>query len=286
MTTVRDDTARERMTASAPKSPPVWRRPGASIGTLGRVLTLLAAAALTLFLLGTFLLAAARTQGSLSSSGLLSSLSIDNLRYDWQQVHGFGGGVFTTWYVNSIIVCAGGAALSLAVGVPAGYALAKIEFPFRKAILIATLLMMVIPNTVLVIPLFLEVSALHQIGQLWPVTVIFGFFPFGTYLAFIHFDTALPKVKPRRSSSPATWTGSRSPVSSSGSRYPYRSKRSRSQVSSRSLPTGRITSSPLAPAPGRQSCDAHGRTTGTHLAASSTTPPAQLARRCSSTCRN
>jgi multiple sugar transport system permease protein len=51
---------------------------------------------------------------------------------------------------------------------------------------------MVMPNTVLVIPLFLEVSAIHQVGQLWSVAVIMAFFPFGTYLAFVHYRTALP----------------------------------------------------------------------------------------------
>ena len=56
-----------------------------------------------------------------------------------------------------------------------------------------TLLTMVMPNTVLVIPLFLEVSAVGGIGQLWPVIVIMGFYPFGVYLAYIHFLTTLPR---------------------------------------------------------------------------------------------
>jgi multiple sugar transport system permease protein len=161
-------------------------------GAVGRTVTLVGVAAVFLFLIVTFVLAAARTRASMSHSNPFAGLSLSNLRYDWQQIRGFGGGLYTTWYKNSLIVCAGGTALSLLSGFPAGYALAKLTFPLRRTILVVTLLMMVIPTTVLVIPLFLEVSALHEVGQLWPVAVIFGFFPFGTYLAFVHFDTALP----------------------------------------------------------------------------------------------
>jgi multiple sugar transport system permease protein len=62
-----------------------------------------------------------------------------------------------------------------------------------------TLLTMVMPNTVLVIPIFLEVSAvgkvfpMFSIGQLWPVIVIMAFYPFGVYLSYIHFLTTLPR---------------------------------------------------------------------------------------------
>jgi multiple sugar transport system permease protein len=163
-----------------------------SAGSLARVATLVVVAAAFLFLLVTFIIAAFRTRESMSSANPVAGLSWGNLRYDWIQVRGFGSGLFATWYENSLLVCAGGTALSLLSGIPAGYALAKLRFPFRRTILVITLLMMVIPNTVLVIPLFLEVTSLHQLGQLWPLAVILGFFPFGTYLAFIHFDTALP----------------------------------------------------------------------------------------------
>jgi multiple sugar transport system permease protein len=128
----------------------------------------------------------------MTSANPVSGLSFSNLRYDWTQIRGFDSGLFTTWYKNSLIVCAGGTVLSLISAIPAGYALAKLNFPFRRVILLVTILMMVIPNTVLVIPLFLEVDKIHALGQLWPLAVIFGFFPFGTYMAFIHFETALP----------------------------------------------------------------------------------------------
>lgn len=163
-----------------------------TLGGVARVTTLCVVAAVFLFLLVTFVLAAFRTRQSMSSANPLSGVSWANLRYDWNQIRGFDSGLFTTWYKNSLIVCGGGTVLSLLSGIPAGYALAKLNFPFRRTILLLTILTMVIPNTVLVIPLFLEVEKVHALGQLWPLAVIFGFFPFGTYLAYIHFETALP----------------------------------------------------------------------------------------------
>ena len=95
--------------------------------------------------------------------------------------------------LNSLILAVGGGLLAVVAALPAGYAMARLRFRFRRVGLFITLLAMVMPNTVLVIPLFLEVSAIGAVGQLWPVVVIMGFFPFGMYLAYIHFMTTMPK---------------------------------------------------------------------------------------------
>jgi multiple sugar transport system permease protein len=89
--------------------------------------------------------------------------------------------------------------LAVVTAVPAGYAIAKLRFPGRSVLRFVTLLTMVMPNTVLVIPIFLEVTAvgrvfpMFSIGQLWPVIVIMAFYPFGVYLSYIHFLTTLPR---------------------------------------------------------------------------------------------
>ena len=82
--------------------------------------------------------------------------------------------------------------ITLLVGIPAGYALAMIEFRGRRALLIATLVVMLMPATTLVIPLFLEINAVHLIGTLWSVVLPYSFYPFGVYLTYIYFSTALP----------------------------------------------------------------------------------------------
>ena len=51
--------------------------------------------------------------------------------------------------------------ITILVTIPAGYALAMTEFKVRRALLITTLMVMLIPNTALVLPIFLELTAVH-----------------------------------------------------------------------------------------------------------------------------
>jgi multiple sugar transport system permease protein len=135
---------------------------------------------------------AAGTGGFLGFGGI----SWEGIQHSWQQIIGYGGAdtphVYLTWIGNTIFVAVVGGVLALLAALPTGYALARLRFRGKKIILIITLLAMVMPNTVFVIPLFLEVNAVNAVGQLWPVAVIMGFFPFGVYLSYIHFRTALP----------------------------------------------------------------------------------------------
>ena len=54
-------------------------------------------------------------------------------------------------------------------------------------------MVMLMPATTLVIPLFLELNAVHLIGTLWSVVLPYSFYPFGVYLTYIYFSTALPR---------------------------------------------------------------------------------------------
>lgn len=129
----------------------------------------------------------------------LQGLSLDNLIRNWETILAFNSGIFTTWFTNSMIVATSATLLAVLTAIPAGYAIAKLRFPGRSVLRFVTLLTMVMPNTVLVIPLFLEVSAVGKvlpwfsIGQLLPVIVIMAFYPFGVYLSYIHFLTTLPR---------------------------------------------------------------------------------------------
>ena len=176
-------------------------RPGSgwTVGRLARVVTMsLVAAALIFPMVGFVAMAFRDNEGvQAGTDGFLGlgGVSWSNAVFSWSQVNGFGpgtGGLFTQWMLNSLFVGLGGALLAVVAALPAGYALARLRFRFRRPVLMITLVTMVMPNTVLVIPLFLEVNAIGAVGQLWPVLVIMGFFPFGVYLAYIHFMTTVP----------------------------------------------------------------------------------------------
>jgi multiple sugar transport system permease protein len=112
-----------------------------------------------------------------------------------------------TWLKNSAIYSVGGTALALVAAIPAGYGLALTQFIGRRTLLGITLVVMIMPATALVLPLFLEASAVHLIGTDWSVILPFAFFPFGVYLAYIYFSSTIPKDR-----SPASRTRATSPV--------------------------------------------------------------------------
>jgi multiple sugar transport system permease protein len=97
------------------------------------------------------------------------------------------------WLRNSAIYCFGGAALALVAAIPAGYGLALTQFIGRRALLGITMVVMIMPATALVLPLFLEASAVHLVGTVWSMILPFGCFPFGVYLSYIYFSSAIPK---------------------------------------------------------------------------------------------
>jgi multiple sugar transport system permease protein len=170
-----------------------------SAGRLARVVTVLFVAVVFAFpVLGFVAMAFRSNEGVENGTGGflgLGDVSWANATYSWSQVNGFGpdGGLFTQWMVNSMIVAGGGALLAVVAALPAGYAMARLRFRMRRAMLLVTLITMVMPNTVLVIPLFLEVNAVGAVGELWPVAIIMGFFPFGVYLSYIHYMTNMPR---------------------------------------------------------------------------------------------
>ena len=170
-----------------------------SPGRIARIVVMLAVAVFFVLPIVGFIAMAFRSQEGIESGADgflgLGGMSLDNVIYSWGQLLGFGpagGGVFIRWILNSLLVSIVGGVLALVAALPAGYALARLRFRTRRFWLFATLLAMVMPNTVLVIPLFLEVNAIGAVGQLWPVAVIMGFFPFGVYLSYIHFMTTMP----------------------------------------------------------------------------------------------
>lgn len=168
-----------------------------TFGRLGRVATLLLIGAIFAIPIATFMLMGFRLEDGIGQvpGGIFAfaGLSLANAQRSWNILLAFNSGIFTKWILNSILVAGGGAALAVFTAIPTGYALAKLRFGGRRLLRFITLLTMMMPNTVLVIPLFLEVSSISAIGQLWPVIVIMGFYPFGVYLAYIHFATTLPR---------------------------------------------------------------------------------------------
>ncbi len=94
------------------------------------------------------------------------------------------------WLLNSLFYSASGAAIAVALCIPAGYALATHDFPGRRPLLVLTIMVMLIPPSALVLPLFLEAHSANLLASPLAVILPYGFYPFGVYLAYLYFHTA------------------------------------------------------------------------------------------------
>lgn len=118
---------------------------------------------------------------------------IGTLVENWQSLSAFQNGIIWTWLGNAAFYTGAALVVTLVVSIPAGYALALIDFRLRRALLVTTLVVMLIPNTALVLPIFLELSAVRLIGNPLSVILPFSFFPFGVYLTYIYFSTSVSR---------------------------------------------------------------------------------------------
>jgi multiple sugar transport system permease protein len=138
-------------------------------------------------------LAATKTDDQLVHNNPLSFGSFHALKANWDALTAFQDDAVMQWLGNSALYAVISLVITLAVAIPAGYALAMTEFRGRHTLLIATLVVMLMPNATLVVPLFLEINAVHLIGTMWSIILPYSFYPFGVYLTYIYFSTAVPK---------------------------------------------------------------------------------------------
>ncbi|MFJ8141508.1 carbohydrate ABC transporter permease [Streptomyces sp. NPDC096013] len=138
-------------------------------------------------------LAATKTDHQLVHGNPLSFGSWHALRANWHALTAFQDDAILLWLRNSAIYAGISLVITLCVAVPAGYALAMTEFRGRHTLLVATLIVMLMPNATLVVPLFLELNAVRLIGTMWSIILPYSFYPFGVYLTYIYFSTAVPR---------------------------------------------------------------------------------------------
>ncbi|MGW3417450.1 carbohydrate ABC transporter permease [Streptomyces phaeochromogenes] len=159
------------------------------------VVALLLALLLVFFVLPVIwlLLAPSKTAGEVVRDNPLSFGSFHQIATAWQHLFAFQDGAMTRWLRNSAVYSGGSLVLTLAVSVPAGYALALTKFRGRRTLLVITLVTMIMPQATLVLPIFLELNRFHLIGTIWSVILPFSFYPFGVYLVYIYFGSSLPR---------------------------------------------------------------------------------------------
>jgi multiple sugar transport system permease protein len=98
---------------------------------------------------------------------------------------------YKDWIVNTMAISVWVSAITLATGVPAGYALARLRLPFAENLGIGIFLTYLVPAIILFIPLARVVSTLGLQDNWWALVVVYPTFtiPFCTWLLMGFFKT-------------------------------------------------------------------------------------------------
>ncbi|MGY0065481.1 carbohydrate ABC transporter permease [Streptomyces sp. QTS137] len=136
-------------------------------------------------------LAAAKERDALFGSDLLSLTGfafLDNL----SGLFAMEGGQYGRWYVNSLLYAVLGAAVGALVSVACGYAFDKYRFRHKEKLFGLVLAAVMVPQTVLALPLYLVASEAGVVNTFWAVFVPVLFNPFGVYLGRVFSQGYVP----------------------------------------------------------------------------------------------
>ena len=139
------------------------------------------------------LIAPSKTATQLNDDHPFSFGSFANYWIAWEHLLTFQNGVIGQWLLNSVTYTTAIVAISCLSAILGGYALAATAIPFKRTLLITTLIAMIVPPVALVIPLFIQISSLGLYDTPLAVILTSSFYPFGVFLAYIYFSTSIPK---------------------------------------------------------------------------------------------
>jgi multiple sugar transport system permease protein len=137
-------------------------------------------------------LAPTKSDAELGSRGPFTFGSFHQVGLAWSHLDAFSDHIYRAWIANSLLYALSATVIVLFTAIPAGYGLALGNFPGRRVVLTLTLVVMIMPAAALVLPIFLELNAMHLIGNALSVILPFSFFPFGVYLAYLYYSSAIP----------------------------------------------------------------------------------------------
>jgi multiple sugar transport system permease protein len=139
-------------------------------------LLLLVGAVIVLYPLGIVLLTSFSSPVSTTSIAIGQSLSLANYREAWQR------GNFVLAFVNSTSIATAVTAIQVITSALAGYALARLNFRGKEALLLIILATLAIPFQILVIPIFLVLKWSHAINTYWSLILPTAANGFGIFL--------------------------------------------------------------------------------------------------------
>ncbi|WP_420836396.1 carbohydrate ABC transporter permease [Cellulomonas endophytica] len=172
--------------------PPAGPRGRPSVGRVLVPLALVVAAIYFLVPVAWVLLSSTKSAGDLfGTSGFWLSDSPqlgENLRLLFTQ----DGNAFGRWLLNSLLYAGVGALAATFLAGGAGYALAKYPFRGREALFGLVLGGVLVPPTVVALPMYFLLNTVGLTGSVWSVLLPGMVSPFGVYLARIYASSGVP----------------------------------------------------------------------------------------------
>ncbi|MDX3662146.1 carbohydrate ABC transporter permease [Streptomyces sp. ID05-26A] len=135
------------------------------------------------------LLAATKNVDALFNSELFGGFSlVENVK----NLFAMDKGLYGRWYVNSLLYAVIGAGVSAFISIAAGYAFDKYAFRHKEKLFGLVLAAVMVPQTVLALPLYLMASEAGLVNTFWAVFIPALFNPFGVYLGRIFAQGYVP----------------------------------------------------------------------------------------------
>jgi multiple sugar transport system permease protein len=136
-------------------------------------------------------LAATKNRDALFNSDILS-LKDFSFFQNLHNLFTMDSGIYGRWYVNSLLYAVLGAAIGALVSIAAGYAFDKYRFRHKEKLFGLVLAGVMVPQTVLALPLYLMASGVGLVNTFWAVFIPVLFNPFGVYLGRIFSQGYVP----------------------------------------------------------------------------------------------
>lgn len=136
-------------------------------------------------------LAASKSRDALFSSNILSFSDFSPVQ-NVKDLFAMDGGLYSRWYGNSLLYAVVGAAIGALISVACGYAFDKYHFRHKEKLFGLVLAAVMVPQTVLALPLYLIASATGVVNTFWSVFIPVLFNPFGVYLGRIFAQGYVP----------------------------------------------------------------------------------------------
>ncbi|SFQ99069.1 carbohydrate ABC transporter membrane protein 2, CUT1 family [Lentzea waywayandensis] len=134
-------------------------------------------------------LAATKNVDALFNSDLFGGFSLgENVR----NLFAMDKGLYGRWYLNSLLYAVIGAAVSAFISIASGYAFDKYSFRHKEKLFGLVLAAVMVPQTVLALPLYLMASEAGLVNTFWAVFIPALFNPFGVYLGRIFAQGYVP----------------------------------------------------------------------------------------------